>query len=429
MGTTLAATSGLLPLGIVSRASAQQAATLNLKVIQREVQLHPDLPPTPIWALLSDQPDAALRFTRDDNLAVLLSNEVTAPIALCCLGFAGAQSFAPFSGATTIPAKGQGKIVSQLRQAGTFLLDAGLFGDNAERPFSPTAMVVEGAKRSGAERDETLLIEEWRIKPDGRAISPGQSADGAATVFTVNGRPSRTISLQQNERLRLRIVNACQRSPIGLKIENHDVRVMAIDSQPAEPFLARDGQLVLAPGSRIDALIDAKTPQGTSSNIILHDGTEPRTIARLVTSNDPPERPSPLEPAASLSSAHLPAKIDLQSAMRVELQLDAKGPWARPAELKTSAPPVAQVKRGRVVVMAITNPTATPAMVRLHGHHFRLLDRLDDGWKPFWLDTLMLNAGQTQRIAFLAEHSGQWLIESAGTQWSSPRLLRHYAVA
>ena len=51
-------------------------------------------------------------------------------------------------------------------------------------------------------------------------------------------------------------------------------------------------------------------------------------------------------------------------------------------------------------------------MFHLHGHHFRLLDRLDDGWKPFWLDTLAIEPGQTQRIAFAAEHAGRWLIES-----------------
>src|SRR2546430_10066778 len=34
------------------------------------------------------------------------------------------------------------------------------------------------------------------------------------------------------------------------KIEGHDVRVMAVDSLPAEPFLAHGGALVLAPGTR-----------------------------------------------------------------------------------------------------------------------------------------------------------------------------------
>jgi hypothetical protein len=34
----------------------------------------------------------------------------------------------------------------------------------------------------------------------------------------------------------------------------------------------------------------------------------------------------------------------------------------------------------------------------------RLLDRLDDGWKPYWLDTLTIPARQTDRVAFLADN-------------------------
>ena len=56
------------------------------------------------------------------------------------------------------------------------------------------------------------------------------------------------------------------------------------------------------------------------------------------------------------------------------------------------------------MVLALTNRADLAAVFHLHGHHFRLLDRLDDGWKPFWLDTLAIEAGQTQRIAFAAEY-------------------------
>ena len=48
---------------------------------------------------------------------------------------------------------------------------------------------------------------------------------------------------------RLRFINGFQRTVIAVKMENHDVRVMAIDGQPSEPFPARNGALVLAPGA------------------------------------------------------------------------------------------------------------------------------------------------------------------------------------
>jgi FtsP/CotA-like multicopper oxidase with cupredoxin domain len=76
----------------------------------------------------------------------------------------------------------------------------------------------------------------------------------------------------------------------------------------------------------------------------------------------------------------------------------------------------------------LINHAPTPVTFHLHGHPMRWLDRLDDGWKPFWLDTVLLQGGQTIRTAFLAEHSGAWLMEAMGTDWSSPRLARWYVV-
>jgi FtsP/CotA-like multicopper oxidase with cupredoxin domain len=63
------------------------------------------------------------------------------------------------------------------------------------------------------------------------------------------------------------------------------------------------------------------------------------------------------------------------------------------------------------VTLAIRNPTGQPQVVHLHGHSFRLLDRLDDGWKPYWLDTMVVGE-QTERIAFVADNPGKWLIAS-----------------
>ena len=51
-------------------------------------------------------------------------------------------------------------------------------------------------------------------------------------------------------------------------------------------------------------------------------------------------------------------------------------------------------------MLALTNRSTIATVVHLHGHHVRLLDRLDDGWKPYWLDTLAVAPGQTERVAF-----------------------------
>jgi len=102
--------------------------------------------------------------------------------------------------------------------------------------------------------------------------------------------------------------------------------------------------------------------------------------------------------------------------------------WVTPANFATATAPAFRVRAGRTVVLALTNRAHLPEIFHLHGHHFRLLDRLDDGWKPFWLDTLAIESGQTLRVAFAAEYAGRWLMEAMATDWAAPRLVRWYSV-
>src|ERR1019366_6063608 len=98
--------------------------------------------------------------------------------------------------------------------------------------------------------------------------------------------------------------------------------------------------------------------------------------------------------------------------------------WVRPADFAASAAPAFRARAGRSVVLALSNRGNLAAVLHLPGHHFRLLDRLDDGWKPFWLDTLAIEPGQTQRVAFAAETAGRWLMEAMATDWAAPRLVQ-----
>jgi FtsP/CotA-like multicopper oxidase with cupredoxin domain len=148
-----------------------------------------------------------------------------------------------------------------------------------------------------------------------------------------------------------------------------------------------------------------------------------------VYSGDAPIRDAPLPAAAALPSNGLPARLDLRNALRIDLTLGGtQTDWMPPVNFAQASAPAFRAKSGRTVVLALTNRAAIPTVFHLHGHHFRLLDRLDDGWKPFWLDTLAIEAGQTQRIAFAADYVGRWLIESMATDWAAPRLVRWYSV-
>jgi len=315
------------------------------------------------------------------------------------------------------------------RHAGTFLCDLTLLADRTVRPSRGLPLIVAESEPVAVDRDEIFLIEDWRLRPDGTAITPGVEPADTTLLYTVNGLQTPDIAARPRERLRFRFINGCQRTVVAVKIEGYEVRIMAIDSQPAEPFPARNSAIVLAPGGRADAFVDAGATPGSTSPILLHDGKESRPIARLVVSREPPLRDAALPAAPALPSNGLPAQLDLRGAQRFELTLGGPpGDWVPPADFAGATAPAFRAKAGRTVVLALTNRGVIPAVFHLHGHHFRLLDRLDDGWKPFWLDTLAIDSGQTQRIAFAAEHAGRWLIETVATDWAAPRLVRWYNV-
>jgi FtsP/CotA-like multicopper oxidase with cupredoxin domain len=75
--------------------------------------------------------------------------------------------------------------------------------------------------------------------------------------------------------------------------------------------------------------------------------------------------------------------------------------------------PLFRAKRGATVVLAFVNRTVLPHAMHLHGHHGRVLFNFDDGWDPFWVDTVLVQPGQTARLAFVADNPGKWAIGSA----------------
>jgi len=134
---------------------------------------------------------------------------------------------------------------------------------------------------------------------------------------------------------------------------------------------------------------------GSSAPVVLND--EPLT--RLVYEAKP-ARAARTEPKP-LPANPLPARMDFRGALRVELDLSA-------ANDSVPAKPLFSVKRGRTVQLALRSETA--ASLHIHGHHVRLLDALDDGWKPFWLDTILVMPQGVTRVAFVADNVGKWLL-------------------
>ena len=247
-------------------------------------------------------------------------------------------------------------------------------------------LIVDEAKPADVDRDLALVL------------------DASAAGFTANGLGSLDIPVTANERVRLRLINVADRF-ITLRLDRHPVAVMAIDGQPAEPFGAREGRITLSPGNRADLFLDAVLPPGSIAPIVVQDDAADAPLARLVYAKSVSARSEPRGAALPLAANALPERIELRSARRFDLALDADA-----RELPTR--PHFTVQRGRAVVLAIANRSTAPHVLHIHGHHVRLLDALDDGWKPFWLDTILCVPQQTTRVAFVADNAGKWMLHA-----------------
>ena len=400
LGTGAAVGAALLPLSPAAQPGAFRTITARTGTANLRAG---SAGPTPIRGFDGTVPGPTLRVKRSEELRARLVNELVTDMAIHWHGVRVPNAMDGVAGLTQA-AVGPGDSFDYRftpPDAGTywyyapsrFLEDRALYG----------LLIVDEAERVDVERDVALILDAWTLGADGRVDANG------ATHFTANGQPSLDISVNANERLRLRLVNASRDRLITVRIDRHAATVVAVDGQPAEPFPARDSRIALPPGNRIDLFIDATlAPESTAPIFVGLDDRE-APLARLVYGSAPPARARARSEVKPLPENPLPQRMNFAAAIKLEVALDdarhrpAPGSFGRP--LFTTA-------ARQTVTVGFKNTTNQAHVVHLHGHSARLLDALDDGWKPYWVDTVLAPPQRTTRIAFVADNRGKWLIES-----------------
>jgi FtsP/CotA-like multicopper oxidase with cupredoxin domain len=211
-----------------------------------------------------------------------------------------------------------------------------------------------------------------------------------------------------------------------LAFEGLQPSVVAVDGQNCAPFEPLRNVLPLAPGGRFDVIFDMPGEEGARVRMALlgapgetaWDGA----ILTFVAQGAPLDaRPPIAEPA---SNPLLPENIALQKAHRAELKLESRPapdfagmcPPRAPAIWHINGKPgdaglrLFSVRRGTPVSLGLTNTSGVHVVMRVHGHSVRQLHLLDDGWDPYWRDCVVVPAGRTVRIAFVADNPGRWRI-------------------
>jgi FtsP/CotA-like multicopper oxidase with cupredoxin domain len=358
---------------------------------------------TPVRGFDGTVPGPVLRVKRGEEIKMRLLNELVTEMTVHWHGVRVPNAMDGVAGLTQA-AIGPGESFDyrfEPPDAGTFwyrahtrtIEDRALYG----------LLLVDESEPVAVDRDLALILDAWALGADGRL-----SMDGAPQ-FTVNGLPSLDIPINANERVRLRLLNAARNRLITVRIDRHAATVVAIDGQPAEPFAARDSRVILAPGNRIDLFVDASLTPGSSAPIFIGSEEREAPIARLVYGPGVGPRSAILPDVKPLPANPLPERMNFASGIKLEIVLDdprhrrSGGGYGRPLFTTTAR---------QTVMLAFKNTSDRAHVAHLHGHHARLLDAMDDGWKPFWLDTVLAPPQRTTRVAFVADNRGKWLIES-----------------
>jgi FtsP/CotA-like multicopper oxidase with cupredoxin domain len=373
-------------------------------------------------------PGPLLRLKKGEDLKLRLVNKLTEPTALSFSGLRTANVSAGYGGLTQ--PRLQPGASADIRFAppdsgfNLYLPHAGSTdaGQQGRGLFGP--IVVQEASKADVDQDVAIVLSDWNVDERGQikddfadpalARGPGRRgglvfANGEAAPFKFAARPG--------ARLRLRLGNAATARLANVGIDGAKTFIVAVDGQPSEPFEPLRNQFPMGPGARFELMVDLPRAAGASVRLVLKGdaGAPDQAFVSIATEGEPVAERS----AAPGLGANplLPAEIALEASRRYDFAVSGGG--AAPFALNGatfvdwSPRPAFVIPRGAPSVFAIANKTAVVQAMRLGGHVARLLHSMDDGWEPYWRDTILIQPGRTAHIAFVADNPGKWPIESA----------------
>ena len=430
------------PGAAVAPGPGTEARLLTAQAARARLKPEP-APETPVWAFDGRSAPPVIRVKLGEAVRLRLENKTEKPLSLHWHGVRNRNAMDGVGGVTQAPVAPGGSFLYEFTppDAGTFLIRPLVVGGASEPSGRGLAgmLVVEEKTPPVVDRDVPLLLQDWRLETDGTLAPFGQAAFAASSgrlgnALTINGRPApETIDAAPGTRLRLRLANACNARATRIRFDGLKAWVAAVDGQPTDTFEPLRATLPFPPGTRYDILLDVPGAAEPAGAVVALIGAG-MPLARIIAKGEPVAARPAVAPIGE--NKLLPPEIKLQNAFRRDIAIaggatfDKGKPDAAPAFTgdptriwtlngaagRAENPPLFTVKRNTSVVLALTNTTAFPQSLHLHGHVFRLLHPLDDGWEPYWLDTFQLLEGRTARIAFLADNPGKWLVSATALE-------------
>jgi FtsP/CotA-like multicopper oxidase with cupredoxin domain len=423
----------------------------DLEAAPGALRLLPDsVAETPVWAYNDAVPGPLLRYKKGEEVKIRLVNRLVQPTSLAWPGVRIANPMDGVGGLTQKPVAPGESFEYRFTPP-----DSGLFAYRpGASPFIAEqlgrglygALIVEEADPPQADRDLLAVVSDWRLDDEaaiaadfgGEADAHGPGRIGA--LVTLNSKPVPVIeTIAPGARIRLRLLSAASARLMSISLEGARPLILAVDGQPADSaFEPVRATFPVGPGARFDLMFDLPPEAGAEAGLMLRgDGEPDRPLLVFKTEGD---ARAALPPIASLAvNPLLPKAIRLQDSKRVTLAIEStkiesakielsKTEPAKPPEAAAgrplfwtvngvalgdfSAKPLFSVRRGAPVTLAIVNRSGLIQQIHVHGHVMRLLHDLDDGWEPYWRDSVLVAPGKTKHLAFVADNTGKWVIES-----------------
>ncbi|HEY8529480.1 MAG TPA: multicopper oxidase family protein [Paenibacillaceae bacterium] len=266
-----------------------------------------------------------------------------------------------------------------------------------------------GHEAGGETADITVFSHDW------------ETPEGPTTVLHFSD-PSNGSTIPPGTNVRLRLVNSASLTKT-FTLNGAPFRVAAIDGWDIhEPQEVAGKRLKIGGGGRYDVTF---TMPGHPVTLAVH-GEGPEAADYLVFSGDGRGTPDTrmgseiLDPLAYGSPA--PAPFDETTAFDREflMVLDqvyfgyyngrANTLWTINGEVFPHTPTYV-VQEGELVKTRIVNRSLVYHPMHLHGHHVFVLSRNGQPYKgsPLWLDTVLVEPGETYEVAFRADNPGIWM--------------------
>jgi FtsP/CotA-like multicopper oxidase with cupredoxin domain len=372
-------------------ASPPAPAALRLRAAAGALSLAADQPATAILGYDGTLPGPVLRLRRGEAADLVLRNELTEPTGLHLAGLRRPLD------TVLVPPGGERSQALAARDAGTLLYRPGLIsGDGQFSQGLAGLLLIDDPSAPEHDRELPLLVSE----------APGGT-------MLINGRSGPDLSVRSGERIWLRLANATLHRVFRLALPDQALTLIAFDSQPCEPFPLDGGRLVIGPGQRADLIWDVAARGATLPLQLARFGGQ--TLSADIPVTGPPLREAPLPPPVALPPNAVPQSMDFRRALRWDWPIGgtAEAPTLG-GRVDRALPATAalRARTGSIVVATIRNDAPVLHALHVQGQAARLLDGLDDGWKPYFLDTVLVAPGMTIRIAFASEQAGRFLVTS-----------------